>query len=74
MNDNSAVRESTIVATGADGGVRMAARVTLLRDADDADRRLIARVMEIMLLRGVRAAEAYRLARIEAGEIGAAGI
>ena len=43
--------------------------VSVPRDDDAADRRVIDRTMQIMLLRGLRAAEAYRLARIEAGEI-----
>ena len=41
----------------------------VIRDDDDADRRILARTMQLMETRGLRAAEAYRLARIEAGEI-----
>ena len=44
-------------------------RMDVLRDDGDADRRILARTMHLMEARGLRAAEAYRLARIEAGEI-----
>ena len=44
-------------------------QMDVIRDDDDADRRILARTMHLMEARGLRAAEAYRMARIEAGEI-----
>ncbi len=39
------------------------------RDTRDASRAIVARAMQLMETRHMRAGDAYRLARVEAGEI-----